>query len=227
MHKIYIFFLVAFFVITSCNEVGKLSPVDISNSTKDTLLKPLYADYLVVEEFTIEKKQNRISLALDNCFLVISNEESYLGTELQLKQIHIKAPSEHTVEGISYPIEIQFIHKDTLNNFFIASVFVEEGDENTDLQTIINNIPQSEKVTVKQTLDVYYLFSQSEAYWTYDGTFTVKPFDVKVKWFIMKKPITASNIQINKLSNLIKTSILNKNINKTIPIGDRIIKSFE
>jgi len=222
MRKFYIVFILALVVISSCNETGKLSPVNITNSTKDDLLKPLYTDYLVVEEFIIEKKQNRISLAINNCFLVISDDLSYLGTELELKQIQIKSPSEHTVEGKSYPIEIQFIHSDSLNNFFIASVFVEEGVENIDLQTVIDNIPANNtKNTVKQTLDVYYLFSQAEAYWTYDGTFTSKPYDNKVKWFIMKKPISASKTQIDKISGLIKNEV------KTVSIDETAIKSFD
>ncbi len=202
MRKLLIFsFLVTF--LWACNSETKLSPTNITNAQKDSTLKALFNDYNITDNCIISTNED-INISLSENYLVIPSNEDYRGEEVQLKQIQIKSPSEHTINGKHYPLEIQFVHyPDSSTTPVIASVFVEQGAENIEFAKITDNLPKKGQTSTINSLDVYQLFPQSPEYWFYIGTTTQKPYTPDVKWFIMKTPITASAEQIQKIKDII------------------------
>ncbi len=220
MQKISLFIIISLFLFSACTEEGtKKSPIDISNSEKNEELIPIYNDYYFVDNFTVKNAGNYFSIKVDDCFLVIPEEESYLGKEVFLEEIQIKSPSEHTIEGEHFPLEFQFVHNDSTGKTTIASVMAKEGEPNPEYQVVLDNMPQKNKTeTIKKSLDVYFLFSQSPEYWHYVGSTTSKPYIDSVKWFIMKEPVELSKEQIDKT-----TEIIGENEVETVEIGERKI----
>lgn len=209
MYKIkYFFYLTCFLLIFSCNKNGeKLSPINLTESSKNDSLKPLYADYAISNKFQVANNGKFLRIAVVNNVLIVPQENSYLGKELNLSEIQIKSPSEHTINGKSFPLELQFIHTDTTQNTTIVSVMVVAGAKNTSLKAIINNIPDKDFVnTINEELDVYMLFPQKPGYWKYKGSTTYKPYKKNITWYIMKKNIAASADQINKITDAIGTN---------------------
>ena len=51
------------------------------------------------------------------------------GTEYMLKQFHFHHPSEHTVEGVVYPMEMHLVHADADGNLAVVGVLIKEGTE--------------------------------------------------------------------------------------------------
>ena len=223
MELIKFFLLIVFIIsISACKNNAKLSPIDISDAENNPELMSLYADYLSYTGFVIDNTGKAISVYIDGSILIVADENDYMGAELVLERFDIKSPSEHTIEGKQFPLEIQFHHVDSIGKTVIASVFVIEGQENSEFQIIIDNLPQKDKPKrIENSLNPYYLFSMGLNYWTYQGSFTDKPYDGDVQWYIMKEPIEVSSEQIAAI-----VEAIGKNNNKIIEIGDRIITKF-
>jgi carbonic anhydrase len=199
MRKINFLLVFGLFFIFACNQNTKLSPVDINTATKDSTLKALYCDYTVTDNCQINVDDG-VTISVSGNYLVIPSEEDYRGEEVTLSEILIKSPSEHTIKGQHYPLELQFVHyADSSDVPVIASVFVEEGAENQQLAKIIENLPAKGQSKSIDGLDIYMLFPQNPEYWFYFGSTTQKPYIQGVKWFVMKTPITATTEQIQKI----------------------------
>jgi len=211
-------FLAIFFA--ACGDSNEqLSPIDLNSGVYNEDFSPLYNDYFFIENFNINNLSNFIEVAINDCYLLIPDKDAYLGLEVNLEKILIKSPSEHTVQGNNYPLELQFIHSDTLGNLVNVAVFIESGDENLDFNAILNNIPsKNQNTSVNEELDVYSLFPQSPEYWYYVGSTTNKPYVDSVKWFVMKEKVIFSDAQIQKIVDAIGTNDVD-----VVELGDREI----
>ena len=61
--------------------------------------------------------------------------------DFELKSFTFHTPSEHTISGKQFPLEIQFKHEDKSGKTAILSVFGSYGDENQAASEIIQNLP--------------------------------------------------------------------------------------
>ncbi len=207
------------FIITlffSCKKNDKLlSPVDLTNNAiKDTSLTALFDDYQK-NDYKITNKGSFLLIKTEDNFLVIPEKNNYLGEQVDLKGILIKTPSEHTVNGKHYPLELQFYHSDSAENAVIISVFVKQGKENLEFNKIIENLPEKNQNAIVKDLDLYNIFQHSPEYWYYKGTTTNTPIK-PARWFIMKKPIEASATQIKDIQD-----VLEPNTTEIVDLGNR------
>ncbi len=194
--------LIGIIFLFSCNDIEITSPINITDAKKDSLLKPLFIDYLPTEKFSINNTGKSFEIYLTNSLLVIPSQDDYRGRELRLQKITIKSQSEHQVNNKPYPLELQLHHRDSSDKV-IVSIFVEEGAENPKFNTIIDNLSKQNFVEVDETFDPYYLFPEKQNFWTYVGCETDDPYVPNVQWFIMKEPITFGKNQIEKIQSII------------------------
>lgn len=199
-------FLILFTILFSFSckkQIKQLSPIDISKASDTCSLKAIFDDYTVADTAKLTNTGKSIKISLTGDYLVIPSPIDYTGEEVDLFKIEIKSPSEHSIKGKHYPLELQFVHYDTLSHLVIASVFVKEGKENDQLAKIIQNIPEKNKTTIIHNLDIFSLFQQKPDYYFYRGTTTTKPYKANVRWFVMEYPIEASAEQIKKIQQSI------------------------
>lgn len=57
-----------------------------------------------------------------------------------LTQFHFHAPSEHRLNGLTFPLEIHFVHRHAEQVLAVLAVFVEEGGENPALTPLIEGL---------------------------------------------------------------------------------------
>ncbi len=208
------------FIACNSDNAKKNSPIDISNGVIDSVLTPLYNDYYTIDSFKISNKGDFISVnSIYGNALLIPDSSSYLGKEYQLTEILIKSPSEHTISGVHFPVEIQFVHSDSAQNLTIVSVMIEKGDENSFYSPIIDNLPAKDEVkSIVQELDTYSMFPANPDYWYYIGSTTNEPIVDNVKWFVMKETMQMSENQINKIIDAIGVNDI-----ELAELGDRSI----
>ena len=60
-----------------------------------------------------------------------------------LQQFHFHTPSEHTVDGRSYPLEAHFVHKTANGKLAVVGLLFEEGAENPALTPYWSRLPKS------------------------------------------------------------------------------------
>jgi carbonic anhydrase len=127
--------------------------------------------------------------------------------QFQLLQYHFHSPSEHTVGGKHYPMEMHMVHRSTDGELAVVGVFIEEGAHNAAFEPIWSNLPKSKSLehhleNVKVDLDS--LLPSKTTTYRYDGSLTTPPCSEGVNWIIMTTPIQLSAQQIGAFKGILK-----------------------
>ncbi len=130
---------------------------------------------------------------------------NYKGDRFDLKQIHFHESSEHTINGIRYPLVIHMVHTNAKGKYLVLAVMAKEGKASASFNFLENYLPL-EKGEIK-TIDTFFNLNlnlpKNKEYYNYIGSLTTPPCTEGVNWFIFKEPITVSLEQIKTLRNLI------------------------
>ena len=130
---------------------------------------------------------------------------SLLGKYYELTRIQFHRPSEVTVDGRSYAMDAQLMHKSADGKQAIVSVLFENGDENPMVQMVLNNLPLDsggEVVPPEQSIDVNRLLPDSRRYFTFMGSLTTPPCTEDVLWLVLKQPQQLSPEQLSIFQRL-------------------------
>ena len=144
-------------------------------------------------------------------------------TRYQLLQFHFHAPSEHTVAGKSFDMEVHFVHKSEDGMLAVVGLLIKRGQHNFAFDSIWSHLPavpgetqRIENVTEDGSLivDPCFMFSPNDevedmapslfgTYYRYDGSLTTPPCSEDVKWIVLKTPIEMSEAQITAFKAII------------------------
>jgi carbonic anhydrase len=141
-----------------------------------------------------------------------------------LAQIHFHAPSEHTVDGKSYPFEMHLVHLDTAGKAaVVVAVLIQAGNENVALAPAFRSLPPKEGGTVApagEHIDAAALLPADKSFFTYAGSLTTPPCTEGITWYVMKAPIEMSRAQIAAFTNLEHLGHNNRPIQS---LGSRVV----
>ena len=119
------------------------------------------------------------------------------GRAYELRQFHFHAPSEHTVAGASYPIELHLVHQNPDDkSYAVVGVFIEEGAENAALASFWSDLPAETDNRADVTVNAADLLPTEQTLYRYHGSFTTPPCTEGVTWSVMRRPIQMSAAQI-------------------------------
>jgi carbonic anhydrase len=208
-------------VYAACEKGQIQSPIDIP-AVGTGAAKTLKFDYratglkIAHHEHVIDIVDNghTIQITVDEGSTLTTARAAYA-----LKQFHFHTPSEHTIGGKSFPMEVHFVHQSADGNFAVVSALFVEGPTNDNLAKLIANFPAAKGDTnhlpeVKLDL-TFQLPTQSPAY-SYLGSFTTPPCTENVEWFVLQQPVTASAGQLQAFADR-----LNHNNRPLQPLHDR------
>jgi carbonic anhydrase len=124
--------------------------------------------------------------------------------EFELWQFHFHAPSEHLIEGKSFPLEAHFVHFDKKGNLSAIAVMLVEGSENHLLKKLWEKMPlkKGDKHKLSAELNPLGLFPENKSYYLYNGSFTSPPCTEGGFWVIMKSPVSVSKQQVEMLMDV-------------------------
>ncbi len=132
------------------------------------------------------------------------------GLEFGLKRIDFHIPSEHTVNGQHFPMEIQFIHESagsTAKQLANVSMMAIPGKPDRTLRKLVQYLPLApgeSKPLADNALRNLEMKRKLANYYRYDGSITTPPCTEGVRWFIMKQPLTQSKAQYQAFRESIK-----------------------
>ncbi len=127
--------------------------------------------------------------------------------EFKLLQYHFHSPSEHTVRGKHFPMEMHLVHQSRDGQLAVVGVFVEEGKHNTSFDPVWSNLPNAksrEHHLEHVTVDVNKLLPPTQTTYRYDGSLTTPPCSERVNWIIMSDPVQLSARQIGAFQRIIE-----------------------
>ena len=128
-------------------------------------------------------------------------------TAYQLAQFHFHAPSEHTVNGKHFPMEMHLVHKTSDGKLAVIGVLIAEGGANAAFEPIWANLPKQKGMEhhfANVKVDVDALLPTARTTYRYDGSLTTPPCSEAVKWFVMTSPIALSAAQIGAFTSIIR-----------------------
>ena len=116
-------------------------------------------------------------------------------TRYELVQFHFHAPSEHTVAGRRFPMELHLVHRSADGRLAVIGILIREGRENAALGRLLALAPAkgSEEEADVSPAD---LLPASRASYRYRGSLTTPPCTEGVRWIVLRDPIELSGQQI-------------------------------
>jgi len=176
-----------------CSEGWNQSPIDLVNDV-DADTPELQFEYYSSK---LNETNNGHSIQQNmepGSFLRIP--ERNLVTEL--KQFHFHSPSEHTIEGKSFAMEIHFVHADKDGKLTVVGILVDEGEEHPVLNQLWAFMPENPGETSQEPIGIEEtdLLPPTREYYAYSGSLTTPPCTEGVKWLVLKTTVQASAEQI-------------------------------
>lgn len=125
----------------------------------------------------------------------------FKGKTYELTQAHFHSPSEHTLSGKQFPLEVHFVNKDADGKMLVLAAFYNEGKENPVVAKIWNAIPNPPAPASSNDLQLntHEMLPPMKTYYEYKGSLTVPPCTEDVQWVVFNSPMSVSKAQIEAL----------------------------
>lgn len=216
-----------------CEEGRNQSPIDIAKTSPATLPE-LQSDFSPAKLKIVHHEHIADEINNGHTIQVNYSEGDTLtigDVSYELIQFHFHSPSEHTVKGKHYPMEMHFVHKAASGALAVVGVFIEQGKHNAAFDPIWANLPTKKGVESHYEhvqVNVDDLLPHSTKSYRYDGSLTTPPCSEGVKWIVMKSPIQLSAEQIRKFTSLIKgnnrpVQPLNRRVTVTDAVAEEVV----
>jgi carbonic anhydrase len=199
---------------TLCATGTHQSPIDVASAQEQDLANIVFHYQPSVENI------------LNNGHTVQVNYDagSYIeldGVRYDVLQFHYHAPSEHTVNGETFPAELHIVHKNAAGNLAVVGILLKEGAENSAYQPFLDHLP-AQKTEARDTgvkIDAAALLPAVQTTYRYSGSLTTPPCSEGVSWLLMTTPVELSADQLSKLEGLFELN------NRPVqPLNDRSLE---
>lgn len=183
---------------TICDTGRNQSPVNIQVALHAPMLPLKMSQRFPAKEIFNDSHTVKVNFSKGN-ILVLD------GIAYHLKQLDFHTPSEHQINGKSFPMEAHFVHADSKDNLTIMAVMFKEGDENTALTNLWSQMPKatSTPIAIKSRVIPSELMPKVTKYYRLGGSLTTPPCTEGVSWLVMKVPMTASKSQIDAFRSVV------------------------
>lgn len=180
-----------------CSAGSQQSPVDIAGTIK-ARLSPLKiawskkADTIVNNGHTIQ-----VNFASGSTLQVGKDDYTLL-------QFHFHHPSEHTIAGKSYPMEVHFVHRNAAGALAVVGALIAAGKSNPVFSKIVATMPAREgpAVTADPAINPNRLLPAARGYYRYAGSLTTPPCGEVVNWLLLREPIHVAKTDIDVFAKL-------------------------
>ena len=180
----------------TCSSGKKQSPINIKKTTAATLSKPTFS--YGVGKGNLVDTGHTVDVFPANEGVV--NSVSLDGKDYSLVQFHFHTPSEHTVNGKHFPLEVHFVNKAADGELAVFGVLVKEGaPANSAWSKVASNLDKARTDGESKTALPFNwgkLLPIDQSTYRYSGSLTTPPCTEGVKFNIFSKPITMSAKQI-------------------------------
>jgi carbonic anhydrase len=135
---------------------------------------------------------------------------TYDGVKYDLAQFHFHSPSEHTIGGKSFDMEMHLVHKTADGKILVVALMFTKGAENQVLKPVWTSMPPAateDPTTIDNvTIDVSPLLPADLKFEHYEGSLTTPPCTEGVNWFVVEVPahggLEMSDAQIQRFRTL-------------------------
>ncbi|ESQ51295.1 hypothetical protein EUTSA_v10017075mg [Eutrema salsugineum] len=152
------------------------------------------------------------------------------GTEYQLLQLHWHSPSEHTINGRRFAMELHLVHESINGRMAVVTVLYKIGRPDSFLRLLENKLlaitDQNEKEKNIGLIDPKKIKFGSRKYYRYVGSLTTPPCTQNVTWTVVKKVRTVSKNQVRLLRVAVHDDS-NSNARPVQPTNKRVVNLYK
>jgi len=135
------------------------------------------------------------------------------GETFDFKQMHFHTPSEHLIDGVTYPMEMHMVHtlqgqkEGEETEYLVIGVLFKMGEQSAFIDEFIGAIPKeahTKNEVVTGVVKVADLISEKpedvlDSYYHYMGSLTTPPYTESVRWYVSKHIFEGSPEQIKTI----------------------------
>lgn len=192
------------YLVPESNGVGLCqSPINIMSwDAPQSATHGLRFDYKASKQ-AILNTGHTVKLTYDAGSTVVADGQVY-----DLVQFHFHTPSEHLIDGVTYPLEMHLVHtlRGEPETYLVVGVlFAEAAEPNAFLAEFLDAVPAEAgaELVRSETVDVRDLQKPGwRAFFSYGGSLTTPPYTESVRWEVLKAVQGASAQQLEKLQAL-------------------------
>jgi carbonic anhydrase len=197
----------------TCNTGKSQSPIDIE--PKATTATPIVFHYKATPA-TIVDNGHTLQVNLAPGSSIDIDDVSY-----DLVQFHFHTPSEHTIAGEHYPLEVHLVHRDGGGKLAVIGGLYDVGAESKVLAGLWSAWPRKAGVEdkLKKPFDPSALLPETRTVFRYTGSLTTPPCTEGVLWNVMRRTLSDARSHFEVFGLHYKL-----NDREVQPLGDRKIQ---
>jgi len=191
-----------------CREGQAQSPIDLTGAQAASL-DPMGMNYQPAS-LRIIRHEHLVDVINSGHTIQINYDEGSTltveATEFELAQYHFHVPSEHNVDGKSFPMEMHLVHVSEQGEIAVLGVLIEEGSHNPNFDPVVEHIPLeagSEEHLEHVQVQIDDLLPADRSTFRYSGSLTTPPCSEGVRWFVLVQPLELSVQQIQSFARVI------------------------
>jgi len=117
-----------------------------------------------------------------------------------LVQFHFHTPSEHSIAGEHYPLELHLVHKDVDGKLAVIGVLFDAGAESKVLPSLWAQWPRKVDTAAKlpRPFDPSLLLPDNRKVFRYSGSLTTPPCSEGVVWNVMRRTLSDTRGHIDE-----------------------------
>lgn len=187
------------------------SPINILSKEKHETQKHQITLHFQDEIKAVENLGHTVQLDFSRGSSISSD-----GVDYEFKQMHFHTPSEHLIDGMTFPMELHIVNyappvnENDKPHYLVISVLFKMGNENKFIDEFLSLIPKHANDTLrleKGRVKLHDLFdddlgNELKRYYHYRGSLTTPPYTETVNWFVLKHIIEASPEQIRVINDI-------------------------
>ena len=138
-----------------------------------------------------------------------------------LRQFHFHEPSEHHIDGKTFPMEMHLVHQDETGHILVIAVLMEVGPEHPVLKKLWSWLPDKagKEASIPLRASLRDVLPANTEHYSYSGSLTTPPCSEGVQWIVLTEPIKISEQSLRKFS-----TIIGDNARPVQPLGNRPIE---
>jgi carbonic anhydrase len=183
---------------SQCADSGRQSPIDVGHAAS-AQLAPLRF-HLVRGHVSVQNNGHTIVAFANAKDTTATNRNDTLvlgGVTYSLLQMHFHAPSEHEVNGRSYPAEAHFVFQAPSGSLAVVGVFLQQGKRaNRAWRPFVKALGTTEGKPAAASLSWSAMLPKGRTTVRYPGSLTTPPCSEGVKWNVETQPVTVSRAQL-------------------------------
>jgi carbonic anhydrase len=127
------------------------------------------------------------------------------GLKFELLQFHFHSPSEHRIQGESFPLEAHLVHRNQRSELAVVAILFRYGEPNRSLTAIAASasFEIAKVVPLKIALEDLATAPPQERYYRYSGSPTTPPCTEGVRWYVLESTRSVSREQVSYFVDLI------------------------